>query len=359
MNYEKGPLFIHLDITRRCNLKCVHCRNLDESEDELSLESFKVFIDDALNYFPNFKQVFIGGGEPLCRKEDLFELISYCLDRGLKVSLNTNATLIKQEDLEGLKNISAFQVSLDGSNAETHDFIRGVKGSFDKAVENIKLLKSKGFYVCVRMTLFELNYFEVFELLDLCRELNVDAFSWFRVLPSGKGKEIQEVAIDPKSYFIIMKELTRLKYELQNEIKIVSSEPTKIFLDKNLLNEIKKKYGEDVLTGCMPGSVELFMDSFGNFYPCTMLQDFRLGNIRKDNLKKIWENSEILNDLRNKQKLKGCCGECEIKNLCGGCRAAAYGKTGNLYEEDSYCPKKFSKKEFNNKIQLSSPCQIH
>jgi len=162
MNYLEGPLFIHIDVTQRCNLRCIHCRNnSDLVKDEISLEQLKSFINECKKDFPNFKQVFIGGGEPLMRKEEIFELARYCNNLGLKCSLNTNVTLVKEEDIENLKLFSAIQVSLDGAVAETHDKIRGVGGSFDKAINNIKLLLKNNIYVCVRMTLFELNYDEV------------------------------------------------------------------------------------------------------------------------------------------------------------------------------------------------------
>jgi len=361
MDYTGGPLFIHVDITERCNLRCIHCRNeiSNSIKKELPIEKFKNFIDKCSIIFPNFKQVFIGGGEPLIRKDELFELIAYCTKKDLKCSLNTNATLINKEDLNKLTPLSAIQVSLDGACATTHDKIRGIPGSFDKAIENIKLLVKNNFYVCVRMTLFDFNYDEVFDLLDICKKLGVNSFSWFRVLPAGKGEKIKDYSLDPKIYYLIMKELIRLKYELKDEIKIVSSEPSKIVLDASLRNEIISKYGTNIVSGCIPGHIELFVNAFGDIYPCTMLQQFKLGNILKDNIKEVWSNSKVLNDLRNRQNLKGCCGICDLKGLCGGCRATAFGLKRDIFEEDPYCPKKFMNRKIKIINKIRSPCQSY
>lgn len=360
MDISDGPAYLHVDFTSRCNLKCIHCRNNMSSDLGLSLSEWKGVVDSALENFPNFEQVFIGGGEPLIRKQEMFELIDYCNSKGLSCSLNTNALLIQEEDLENLKKVFAIQISLDGAKAKTHDFIRGVPGSFDKTIKKIKMLVKNGLNVCVRTTIFELNYTEILELLDLSLELGVNYFSWFRVLPSGKGQGIKNWAVEPKVYFALMKELTRKKYELKDKIKISSTEPLKIAVDEKLKGNIDDKYGKDVVSGCVPGAIEIFVSSEGDVYPCTMLRDFKLGNIKKNSLREIWDHSEILMKLRDRSALKGKCGSCNINCLCGGCRATAYGTTGDLLGEDIYCPKNFENNLDNIQMERGvSPCQAH
>ncbi len=352
---------MHLDITEGCNLRCIHCRNNLTNKTpskELSAEQIKDILKTSKERFKNFEQLFIGGGEPLTKKQKVFEIIDYCSKLGLKCSLNTNATLITEEDLPHLKKLSAIQVSLDGACPQTHDHIRSVPGTFDKAVKNIKLLVRNGIYVCVRMTLFELNYDEVFDLLDLCRKWGVSSFSWFRVLPAGRAEYIKGTYVDPKIYYLIMKEMNRQKY-ISKDIKIVSSEPCKIALDEPLRKKILNKSGKNSVSGCLPGYIELFISANGDVYPCTMLQNYKLGNILEDNIEDIWLNSPPLDSLRNKNNLKGKCGNCKHKNLCGGCRASALGIKGDLFQEDPYCPLQFSSKEVLNINKTKSPCQAH
>jgi radical SAM protein with 4Fe4S-binding SPASM domain len=358
MELIDGPLFLHLDITQKCNLKCIHCRNDNSPEKEISLVDIKKILKDSKDGFKNLRYVFIGGGEPLLRKNDLNEILKYSSRLGLTCTLNTNATLILKEDLPLLKKFGAIQISLDGSSAQTHDKIRNVPGCFDKALKNLKLLIENNIEVCVRMTLFDLNYTEIFELLDKCRKMGVTKFSWFRVIPVGQGKNIKDSYIDPKIYSFIAKELTRRKYEY-NDIIITSSEPCKILFDTKMTNEILTKYGKNVISGCVPGTVELFVNRFGEVYPCTMLQDFKIGNIKENSIVEIWKNSDILKKLRNRNNLNGKCGICKFKLICGGCRATAFSFNDDLFGDDPYCPKNFTEAEDKIINKSVSPCQAN
>ncbi len=358
----KGPLFIHLDLTGACNLKCVHCRATSKSSpDELTTEEIIDLIDKCKLNFPNWENIFIGGGEPLLRKKDLFKILDYCQKKNIKCFLNTNALLINEEDIENLKKyIEIIQVSIDGASANVHDEIRGVKGAFDSAIKNIELLVKNNIRTYLRMTLSNYNYHEAFDLIDLGQRLGVEAVSYYRTLPVGNAKKYN-VAIDKKLYYSILKELMKRSYKIDKP-KIVSTDPLKMYVDTKMQAEVKEKYKEDIsLGGCLPGITEIFINSIGNVYPCTMQPVF-LGNIKEEDIGVIWKNSEHLNKLRDKSNLKGKCKSCEIRNFCGGCRAAAYGKYGDYFDQDPYCPKTFNDKEeseIRNKIEddLKSPCQ--
>ncbi|MBU4204639.1 SPASM domain-containing protein [Patescibacteria group bacterium] len=128
--------------------------------------------------------------------------------------------------------------------------------------------------------------------------------------------------------------------------------------------EILKKYDiSESIGGCLPGITEIFINNIGNVYPCTMMP-ILLGNIRKNNLKEIWNNSQFLLKIRDRKNLKGSCEKCFLQRVCGGCRAAAFGEYGDYFAEDPYCPNSFMKKTHRYKISkhkkskfITFPCQ--
>lgn len=361
---KKGPIFIHMDLTGACNLRCIHCRATSKpAQNELKIEEIISFLDKCKKQFPNWENLFIGGGEPLLRKRDLFKLLEYAHTKlKIKCFLNTNATLLTKDDVKKIKKyVEIVQISLDGISPKTHDKIRRVKGAFDKAMKGLDLLLDEGIRVYLRMTISNINYSEAFELIDLGIKKNVEAVSFYRVLPVGNARKYN-VYVDKKVYHTVLKELMRRKYELKDKIKIVSSDPIKVSMDPKMKKEILQKYNiKKSMGGCLPGITEIFINNVGNVYPCTM-QPVLLGNIRSANIQRVWNHKHLLK-LRDRNNLKGSCRTCSIKNVCGGCRAAAFGEYGDYFEEDPYCPNSFNREK--RKISktegfkgVSAQCQI-
>lgn len=360
---NKGPKFIHLDLTGACNLRCIHCRATSKpNPSELNINEIITFLNYCKREFPNWEKLFIGGGEPLLREKDLFKIMEHVNNLGIKCSLNTNGTLINNQNVVLIKRfIKIVQISLDGASPGIHDRIRGVEGSFKKSMKGIDILLKNNIKVCLRMTLNNINYIEAFELIDLALKKGVKAVSYYRVLPVGRAKKYN-ISIDKKIYYIILKELMRQKYMLKGKLDIISRDPLKVIMDSRLKAEILKKYDvSESIGGCLPGIVEIFINNVGDIYPCTMLPIF-LGNIKKEPLKKIWNNSKFLLKLRNRKYLKGNCKKCFLQRICGGCRAAAFGEYGDYFEEDPYCPRSFNstkrKMKKDEKLKtINSPCQ--
>jgi len=285
--------------------------------------------------------------------------MEYARNLGIKCYLNTNGTLINNQNVTKIKNlVEITQISLDGATSETHDYIRGKNGAFNRAIRGIDLLLRNKARVYVRMTLSMINYLEAFDLIDLALKKGVEAVSYFRTLPVGRAKKYN-IAIDKRIYHLILKELMRQKYILKGQLDIVSSDPLKVIMDTKLKAEILKKYDiNKSMGGCLPGITEIFVNNIGNVYPCTMMP-ILLGNIRKNNLKDIWDNSQFLLKLRDRKNLKGSCKKCSLQRICGGCRAAAFGEYGDYFAEDPYCPNSFMEKNLKNKKSksISFPCQ--
>lgn len=362
---DKGPKFLHIDITSTCNLRCIHCRAKainKPNPKELKTREIIELLDFCKKEFSNWDSLFVGGGEPLVREKDLFDILEHANNLGIKCYLNTNGTLISRQNISKIRRlVEVTQVSLDGVNPKTHDFIRGVEGAFNRAMRGIDLLLKSKARVYIRMTISNLNYLEAFDLLDLALKKGVEAASYYRTLPVGRAKKYN-IFIDKKVYNVILRELMRQKYTLKGKLDIVSSDPLKIILDPRIVSKIIKKYDlKKSIGGCLPGVTEIFVNNIGNIYPCTMLPVL-LGNIRKDYLKEVWFNSNFLEKLKNRENLKGSCKTCFIKRVCGGCRAAPAGEYNDCFAEDPYCPRSIAEK--NKKInknmvfeEISSPCQ--
>jgi radical SAM protein with 4Fe4S-binding SPASM domain len=362
---NKGPKFIHLDLTAACNLKCIHCRATSKPGfNELKIEEIIKFLDFCKKEFPNWEAILIGGGEPLIREKDLFSIMEHVKNLRIKCYLNTNGTLINSRNVTKIKKfVEITQISLDGANPATHDYIRGKKGAFNEAIKGIVLLRKNKARVYVRITLSMINYLEAFDLIDLALKLGVEAVSYYRTLPVGRAKKYN-ISIDKRIYHLILKELMRQKYSLKGKLDIVSSDPLKVRMDNKLQTEIFKKYDiSKSFGGCLPGITEIFINNIGNVYPCTMMP-ILLGNIRENSLREIWNNSQFLLKLRNRKNLKGCCKKCSIQRICGGCRAAAFGEHGDYFAEDPYCPNSFMKGNYEYKTNsyrksklINFPCQ--
>ncbi len=341
LNIRNGPKFIHLDLTGACNLKCIHCRATSKfDKNELSEEEIISFIRYCKNKFKNFNHILIGGGEPLLKKDILFRVLDECKKLGIKTSLNTNATLIDNKNAKKIAKISdGTQVSLDGACSSTHESIRGVKNSFDKTLRGIRFLvrnKAKNLYV--RMTINKLNYLEYSDFIDLGIKLGVDAVSFYRTIPVGRANST--LTISPETYNLILREITKLKYKIKSKIGIACGDPIKIVFDERIQKLAKDK---TIMSGCLPGIAEFFVNNIGNVYPCTMLP-LKLGNIRETKIDNLWQNSRILKTLRNRNNLKGNCKKCNFNLVCGGCRAVAYGEKGDYLGEDPFCSKNLKQK---------------
>ncbi|HHH79885.1 MAG TPA: radical SAM protein, partial [Thermoplasmatales archaeon] len=291
------------------------------------------------------------GGEPLVRP-DIFELTRYAADKGMYVAIATNGTLITKEKAREMKKagIEFVQISLDGSNAETHDTFRGIKGAFDKTVQGIKNSVAEGFFVEVSTTVTKYNYMEVPEIIKLSEKLGADWFMAFNFIPTGRGEEIRKMDLTPDEREEMLKLLWN---ELKTrKINVLSTAPqfARVALQQEEKEEEKivpthfynpKLAGQlvdlaEFIGGCGAGRFYVAMRANGDLQPCVFFP-LKLGNILEDDFEDLWKNNSILKELRNKDILKGSCGTCPYRYYCGGCRARAYGYTGDYLSPDPGC----------------------
>jgi len=319
------PLVVSWNVTLKCNLKCAHCYiNASETKlrDELSTDAAKMLIHQIVEV--SRPLLILSGGEPLLR-EDIYEIIRYGADRGLRMGMGSNGMLIDDEVTRRLENagMGTVAVSLDSSVPERHDKFRGVKGCWEHAIDAIKSLKKSSLQVQVNCTVTQQNYDEVDEIMSLAEDLGVENFHLFFLVPTGRGTDIEDIT--PRMYEdMITNTLAKItKYKLN-----VKPSCAPQFM------RVAKEQGVDMsrwVRGCMAGLYYCRIYPSGEVTPCPYMP-LKLGNIRERSFRDIWFTSEVFKALRDFDQLKGKCGLCEYRDVCGGCRARAYGVTTSLMD---------------------------
>ena len=330
---------IFWETTKRCNLSCLHCRgSATDAFDphELNTAEMKNFVDNVVSFSKPI--LILSGGEPLMRP-DIYEIARYASDKGLRVALATNGTLVTTEVAQKIKNsgVQRVSISLDGSQAETHDNFRRQKGAFAKALAGFDNLKEAGVSLQINTTVTKRNVAELPEILRLVVEKGAAALHIFMLVPTGCGLEIAETDMLPaEAYEEVLKWLYDKSTELELDIKATCA-PHYFRILKQQGSAIKKGHGLAARSkGCLAGSAVCFISYKGDVYPCGYLP-VSSGNIRQKSLQEIWETSKVFADLRDPGKLKGKCGCCEYRVICEGCRARAFAESGDYLDEEPYC----------------------
>ena len=342
------------ELTRSCNLFCAHCRSSSTQgkfEDELSTEECLRLIDQLVE---TAKPVLIlSGGEPLLRP-DVFLIASHAVDKGLRVTMGTNGTLITEEIATKLRAVpvSRVAVSIDFPTADLQDKFRGQMGAFEQAVSGIALLRQAGIEVQINCTVTRLNMRYLNELLDLALKLGVVAFHPFMLVPTGRGKGLEPVAMSAAEY----EQTLNWVYDKQKELgDRIFFKPTDAPHYQRIVrqrdkrgkvevtsgtpgqpNEVSNKAMDSMTRGCLAGINFCFISHRGTVQGCGYL-DVPAGDIKNQDFKQIWHESRLFNELRELSNIKGKCGICEYKNACGGCRARAYEATGDYLQAEPYC----------------------
>ncbi|MGF3521693.1 MAG: radical SAM protein [Candidatus Bathyarchaeia archaeon] len=327
-NTEKYvPLVVSWNVTRKCNLKCAHCYiNAAETkyEDELTTEEGKRLIDQICQV--SRPLLILSGGEPLLR-EDIYELIQYGAKKGLRMGLGSNGALIDSKVAKKLKEagISTVSISIDSHLPEKHDEFRGVKGSWEKAINAIKALREADILVQVNTTLTQHNYNEIDDIMTLAESIGVENFHLFFLVPTGRGKKLEDIT--PTMYEkMITNTFAKTARHKLNVKPSCAPQFMRIAKDMNL--DMRQW-----IRGCMAGLYYCRIYANGEVTPCPYLP-VKLGNTREKPFRDIWFNAEVFKKIRDFNALKGKCGSCEHKKICGGCRARAYGLSSDFID---YC----------------------
>ncbi|MBW1929710.1 MAG: heme b synthase [Deltaproteobacteria bacterium] len=337
------------EVTRSCNLNCVHCRAAAEKgpyPGELDTERCLQILDEiALVGKPI---VILTGGEPLLRG-DIFKLAEEGTEKGLRMVMATNGTLLTEFLVRRMKDagIKRVSISIDGATASQHDAFRKVDGAFDAAMSGIELLRKGAMPFQINTTVTRHNVNQIDEIMELAVGLGAVAHHLFLLVPTGRARELADQEVDAEEY----ERLLRWFYHMRDKVPLYLKATCAPQYYRILRQEAHAKgervdfqtYGLDAVTrGCLGGTSFCFISHDGVVQPCGYLE-LNCGDVKQDPFHKVWNESPIFAQLRDYSNYKGKCGQCEYIRVCGGCRARAYEATGDFLAEEplcSYQPKK-------------------
>jgi len=331
------------EVTRSCNLACVHCR----ASAEHGPYAGELTTDEGLRLLDAIAAVskpviILTGGEPLLRP-DIFEIAAYGDKKGLHMVLATNGTLVTEQIANqmlksGIKRVS---ISIDGMNAESHDTFRTVAGAFAGALAGIEAMKKVSVEFQINTTITKANLDQLPGIMKLAIRLGAVAHHIFLLVPTGRGKEMAGQAISPGDYEKTLNWFYEASLNCQIQLKATCAPHYYRILKqrkgKHLMRSIGAENALHAMTrGCLGGSSFCFISHTGQVQPCGYLEA-DCGRIRESGFKDIWNSSPIFEDLRDLNKYKGKCGHCEFIKVCGGCRARAYEITGDYLAPEPFC----------------------
>jgi radical SAM protein with 4Fe4S-binding SPASM domain len=280
--------------------------------------------------------IIFDGGEPTLR-DDLVELVKHAHDVGLRPLLGTNATLITENLAKKLKDagLRAVAVSLDGATSDTHDAFRGVSGTWRETIEGIKKCAKVGLPFQVAPCLTKQNLRELPRIVELARDLGAVAVEIFDYVISGRGKKYLDYELDADLRKRVVDQIIAMQLK-DDELtyRVIALPQFWVTVEKTVPEEdVLLKF---VRTCCGAGSRYACVFYEGTVYPCMVLQ-VPAGNVRDRSFKELWRESKIFNELRNRDLLKGKCGKCQYRVVCGGARCKTYEMTGDYLAEDPTC----------------------
>ncbi|MBW1893388.1 MAG: 12,18-didecarboxysiroheme deacetylase [Deltaproteobacteria bacterium] len=348
---DKRPVVVW-NITRRCNLKCVHCyakADANSSDNELDTEQGKELIDDLAGF--GVPVILFSGGEPLARK-DLPELAAYAVEKGMRAVISTNGTLISEKIARTLKEIglSYVGISIDGTE-KINDRFRGVSGAFKSAIEGIKNCQSAGIKVGLRFTINKYNADEIPAIFDILEDMDIPRVCFYHLVYAGRGSKMIEEDLSyeesRKAVDLIM-DRTRSLHEngKPKEVLTVDNHADGPYLYLRLLKEDPDRAAEVLKLlemnggnnsgrgiGCVSWDGEVYADQFWRHHS--------FGNVRERPFSKIWTDTSdpLMKKLKEKKKhVKGKCASCRWLDICGGnFRVRAEAATGDLWAPDPAC----------------------
>ena len=275
--------------------------------------------------------IILTGGEPM-EREDIYEIASYGTKLGHRVVLATCGYLINRESTEKLKTsgIAAISFSLDGATAETHDAFRQSAGAFDAVIAASKIVRDAGIRFQINTTITRQNSGQIDEIAELAQSLGAYCFNPFILVPTGRGAHLKDQLLTAAEYNQVLAHLLELKNKMPIELRVTCGPQfATILLTRHHQKNVK---------GCLGARQFGFISYKGDVQMCGFLQ-ISAGNLIENNYNfaEIWENANLFKDIRNLKAYKDACGKCEYLGLCGGCRARAYGITGDYMAADPIC----------------------
>jgi AdoMet-dependent heme synthase len=352
------PYVVSWNLTYRCNLACEHCyldaggtplvgtENFADRSELGTDECFRV-IDEIAAFAPECVTI-LTGGEPLLRR-DILEIVQRASERGLWVVVGTNGVRITENVARRLAEAGArgLSLSLDALDPDRHDRFRKVRGAWRNTVEGAEILHRSGLPFIVQTTAGAHNLGELEAIADFAHDrLGAKVWNLYFLVPTGRGQFVSDMT--PAQYDDVLASLYRIQRKYTGRM-LVNAKCAPHYIKTVLengsepgLSQIRTYSGG--AGGCPAGTHYMGIRPNGDVTPCPYLPVFA-GTLRSSSLADLWTSSELFGDIRRRTALGGRCGACEMNGHCGGCRARAYGMTGDLMAEDPLCthtPGKFA-----------------
>lgn len=353
-DFSKAPFLVLWELTRACKLACKHCRAEainERNPNELTIEQCSEMLDE-LAKFERPPLIVLTGGDP-ANREDLFEIIQECKRRNFTVAMTPSGTetvtrsLVKKLKEAGLERIA---ISLDAPNKENHDYFRGVDGSFDWSVNILNWAKEFDLPIQINTTICRNNYDLFDEMASTVEQLKAVLWSVFFLVPVGRAdNEMQITATEAEKIMLKMATLSQnSSFDIKSTacpqfrrvlIQNQNRKYSKIKKDVESLSKLDSGYNLGRLRSI--GAVNdacglMFVSHTGEVFPSGFLP-MNAGNVKTESPVDIYQNSLLFKDLRDRSLLKGKCGACSFKDVCGGSRARAFGYYGDIQAEDPLC----------------------
>jgi AdoMet-dependent heme synthase len=390
------PYVVSWNLTYRCNLACEHCyldaggtpqvgtENFADRSELNTEECFKV-IDELAAFAPECVTI-LTGGEPLLRR-DILEIVRRAAERGLWVVVGTNGVSITENLARRLAEAGArgLSLSLDALDADRHDRFRMVRGAWRNTVQGAEILNRRGLPFIVQTTAGSHNMGELDAIADFAHErLGAKVWNLYFLVPTGRGQFVSDMT--PTQYDEVLASLYRIQRKYDRRM-LVNAKCAPHYIKTILENAPRPGAGGETdpiptnggssaapfdaaqdkpfdfaqgrpslpghspirtysggAGGCPAGTHYMGIRPNGDVTPCPYLPVFA-GTLRQSSLADLWTSSGLFTDIRRRTSLGGRCGDCEMNGHCGGCRARAYGMTGDLMAEDPLCthtPGKFA-----------------
>lgn len=336
------PIMLYWEMTQACDLACRHCRAAAiprRNPNELSTDEGRQLLDSVVRFGSRRPHVVFTGGDPL-RRPDLWELLAYARDLGLTVSVTPSGTpLCTKEAIARLKESGAYSLafSIDGSNAAAHDHIRQVDGSFDRTISAVGWAREAGLPVQVSTLVAAETADDLPAVYQLVRDLGVERWALFFLIGVGRGEVLREVS--PAQSESILTWAIGLGETPRPIIKFTEAHHSRrIALQHKRTSPpapSQSPAGRGSW-GIRDGAGVLFVSHVGDVFPSGFLP-LRVGNVRHDDLATLYRESPVLQQLRDPDSLKGKCGRCEYRVVCGGSRARAFATHGDPLAADPLC----------------------
>jgi len=392
------PRMIAWEVTRACPLACRHCRAAATAKappGELSTDEGRRLLENIASFAR--PTIILTGGEPMLR-DDIYDLASSARDLGLAVVMAPCGLYLTAESVARLKKagISCISVSIDGATAASHDAFRGVPGALEMTLRGVEAARRGGLPFQVNTTVCRHNLREVPAILELAIRLGAVAFNPFLLVPTGRGKAMADEEISPDQYEETLNWLAGLQDRTGIRIRVTCAPHyTRILRERGEMagcdavairtmpphehTQVGRGYGAphaappsgpggqaaggarpapghgppagdapqpgtplraspQSAKGCLGGKTFAFISHVGKVQICGFL-DVVCGDLRQENFnfRRIWESSPLFRKLRDADALRGKCGICEYRRICGGCRARAFALTDDAMAEEPFC----------------------